>query len=159
MTLSERLQSIDRRVIYLILAAVIVGVLLHPIGMPIRVGKETQTVYAALDALKPGSLFVLSFDYSASNVPELHPSAIAMLKHAFSKNVRVVLTALSPEGGMWANDALGVALQKYPDKRYGVDYINIGYKPGGQVFLEKLATNVKDACANTDASGKPLDCQ
>jgi hypothetical protein len=58
---------------------------------------------------------------------------------------------------MWATDALNAALARFPGKVYGVDYINIGYKPGGQVFLEKLATNVRDACAGVDARGTSLD--
>ncbi len=157
MRFADRLQSIDRRIIYLLLAAVIVGVLLRPIGLPITMSEETQMVYQAIDSLKPGQVFVISFDYGASNVPELHPSAIAWLKHAFRKDVRVVCTALSLEGGMWAADALAIALEKFPTKKYGVDYINIGYKPGGQVFLEKFATNVHEACAGVDARGSSLD--
>jgi len=157
MTFAERLQAIDRRFIYVLLALVIAGVLLSPIGLPIRISEETQLVYDAVDSLKPGSVLIISFDYGASNAPELHPSATAMMKHAFRKNIRVVCTALNIEGGMWAADAIKNALSRFPDKKYGVDYVNLGYKPGGQVFLEKFAVNAWDACAGVDASGNKID--
>ncbi len=152
----SRLQSLDKSVVYLILAAGIVGVLLRPIGLPIRITSETKTVYDTLDSLQRGAVLVLSFDYGASNVPELHPAAIAMLKHAFSRDLRVVTVALSVEGANWAADALGQVLPQYPGKTYGVDYVNLGYKPGGQVFLEKLGSNVIEACAGVDSYGKSL---
>ncbi|HHW17823.1 MAG TPA: hypothetical protein GXX30_02845 [Firmicutes bacterium] len=152
----EKLQSIDRRVIYLILASGIISVLLNPIGLPIKITEETLMAYRAVDSLKPGSIVVLSFDYGASNVPELHPAAIAILKHAFKKDLNVVCVALNVEGGNWASSALNQVLKSYPEKRYGVDYVNLGYKPGGQVFLEKMALDVMDACAGVDASGTRL---
>jgi len=152
----EKLQSIDRRAIYLTLAFGIVLVLLNPIGFPIAITEETLMAYRAVDSLEPGSIVVLSFDYGASNVPELHPAAIAILKHAFKKDLKVVCVALSVEGGNWASSALDQVVKSYPEKRYGVDYVNLGYKPGGQVFLEKMALDVIDACAGVDVSGTRL---
>ena len=32
---------------------------------------------------------------------------------------------------------------RIPDKQYGVDWVNIGYKPGGEVFLQKMLSSIR----------------
>ena len=41
-------------------------------------------------------------------------------------------------------------------KKYGIDYINVGYKPGGPVMLLSLGRNVADV-VKADYAGMPID--
>jgi len=44
----------------------------------------------------------------------------------------------------------------FPDKTYGVDYVNIGYKPGNALFLERAVTDIIGASLDIDHRGQTL---
>lgn len=150
------LQRIDRRILYILMAAVVVYAIVNPIGLPIRVNPQTQQTYTFINNLPAGSTVILLLDYDASTIPELQTGALALGRHLFSRGIKVVGASMWPQGGnlltLWWNQ-----LQtEFPDKRYGVDFVNLGYKPGGQVWLESTTTSIAAAVAGIDVFGKPL---
>jgi hypothetical protein len=52
---------------------------------------------------------------------------------------------------------IAVVAPDFPDKQYGVDYLNLGYRPGGQVWLQQLTVNLPDAVGGVDYFGDPID--
>src|SRR5207244_6576170 len=82
--------SIDRRIIFLLIALATLLPLLHPFGLPIKVSPEVRGVYDYIEALPERSVFLLSLDFDPSSKPELEPQAVALLRHAFLKNLRVI---------------------------------------------------------------------
>src|SRR3989454_11099010 len=57
----------------------------------IRDYKVTGVQTCALPiSLPERSVFLLSFDFDPSSKPELEPQAVALLRHAFRKNLRVI---------------------------------------------------------------------
>ena len=82
--------SIDRRIIFLLIALATLLPLLHPFGLPIKVSPEVRGVYDYIESLPEGSVFLLSLDFDPSSKPELEPQAIALLRHAFRKQLRVI---------------------------------------------------------------------
>ncbi|PJA53339.1 MAG: hypothetical protein CO167_07550, partial [Candidatus Marinimicrobia bacterium CG_4_9_14_3_um_filter_48_9] len=58
-----KLGKVDRRVIFLLIAVVVLLPLLFPIGLPIRATDTTQRSFNAVDALGQGDKLLLSFEY------------------------------------------------------------------------------------------------
>src|SRR5438552_3039043 len=81
---------IDRRLIFLGIGLCTLLPLLYPVGLAIRVSPEVRAVYDHIDQLPEGSIFLLSMDFDPASKPELHPQAVALLRHAFMKNLRVI---------------------------------------------------------------------
>jgi hypothetical protein len=70
----------------------------------------------------------VSFDHEASSLPEIRPLALAVLRHAFSRDIKVIGTALLAEGTGVGYRLMQQVAKEY-DKKYGVDYVYLGFKP------------------------------
>ena len=90
MTFAERMLRIDRRIIFVVIGLCTLLPLLFPVGLPIRTSQEVRGVYDYIESLPEGSVFLLSLDFDPASKPELQPQAIAILRHAFRKNLRVI---------------------------------------------------------------------
>ncbi len=151
----ERLQSIDKRYIYLMIALGVLIPLIKPIGLPIRPSGPAKKLYSAIDSLKEGDVILMSFDYGASTKPELYPMSLALLKHFFRKNLKVVVVALWPEGAQMAVNALHTVATEM-GKKYGKDYVNLGFKTGGLILIRQIGSGIKEAFP-TDINNTPLE--
>lgn len=153
----SKIANIDRRVIYLLLIAVIALALLRPIGLAIVVSPETMKVYNAIDNIPSGSIIWMGFDFDAGAIPELMPAAKMVVRQAFQKDLRIVA------GGMWqmsgdvATQAFEAVAGDFPNKQYGVDWVNIGYRPGTAVWLDQMVQDVWRAAAGQDAYGRKFE--
>ncbi|MDH5194274.1 MAG: hypothetical protein OEW32_11355, partial [Nitrospira sp.] len=98
MTLSEKMLKIDRRIIFLMIGLCTLLPLLYPVGLPIKISAEVRGVYDHIESLPEGSVFFLSIDFDPASKPELYPQAIALLRHAFRKNLRVITLTLWVSG-------------------------------------------------------------
>ena len=154
--LLHRFLALDRRWIFLLVLLSVAGPIIFPVGLPVTVTESTQKSFDYIEALKPGDIVWLSFDYGPSSAPENDPMAEAFLRQCLLKKVRVVVTALYPLGGLGlANQCLARITAEYPDARYGVDYINLGYKDGATAVMRRLGDDIS-AAFPTDVSGRPL---
>src|SRR5215470_12867031 len=102
---AHRLLRLDRRIIFLLVGLATLLPLLYPLGLPIRVSPEVRKVYDHLEQLPEGSVFLLSLDFEPGGKPELYPMAIALLRHAFRKNIKVLGLTLWPAGAGLAEAA------------------------------------------------------
>jgi len=125
------LGSMDRRFIFLLVGFSVLLPKLYPdfFTLPIKASSHSERVFAEIDALENGAKVLVSFEYGPSTKPEIHPSAIALLNHLFSKDIKVYAVALWPDGNFMATEAFSAVAEKY-GKQYGKDYVNLGYKPG-----------------------------
>lgn len=151
----ERLQSIDRRVIYLCLVVVIIITLFNPIGLKVSVGANTRGIFKAIDALPAGSVLWLAMDFDASTNAEQYPMVSVLLDHAFKKNLKVVSFSMWTQGGQIFRQLVEPVAARYK-KVEGTDYLNIGYKPGLGVVLQAMVADISKAAAGTDQKGRPL---
>jgi hypothetical protein len=151
----QRIGEIDRRVIYsIILLAVIVPLVLK-ITMPIRVSDTVRNAYHSLDRLPPGSIVMISIDYDASSEPELQPMLIAVLRHCFKKDIKVMLMGHWALGLPLGEIALNKVVAEY-NKKYGEDYVNLGYRPGYSALMVGIGRQIRDFFS-TDYRGVPID--
>ncbi|HWG95952.1 MAG TPA: hypothetical protein VN647_02610 [Nitrospira sp.] len=153
MTLSERMLKIDRRIIFLVIGLCTLLPLLYPVGLPIKITSEVRGVYDYIESLPERSVFLLSIDFDPASKPELHPQAIALLRHAFRKNLRVIAMTLWVSGTGMA-DQLVTQVAKEMGKEYGKDYVFLGWSPGGQAVIINMGQNLYSAFPS-DYSGKP----
>jgi hypothetical protein len=126
--------------------------MIWPIGFELSPSENVQKLYSFIDKLPSGQRNLLSFDYDPASMPELHPAAIAMIAHMFEKGQRVICCANWPVGGDMADQALAEAEVYYKKKmadtkqqarelKKGVDYINLGFKPGVVIHIKRLIAN------------------
>lgn len=144
----ESFLKLDRRIIYIVVALGIIIPLLLPMGMPMRTSSEVQSVFDDIEALSPGSRVWLAMDYDPASQPELQPMSKALMRHCFQKDLRVIAMTLWPGGPNLIVDAFKDmeiefgALDK--ELKAGVDYVNLGYKPGGTAVILGSGQDLKE---------------
>ena len=153
MTFSERMLKIDRRIIFLVIGLCTLLPLLYPVGLPIKISSEVRGVYDHIEALPERSVFFMSFDFDPASKPELHPQAIALLRHAFRKNLRVVTMTLWVTGTGLA-DQIVTQVAKEMGKENGKDYVFLGWSPGNTAVIINLGQNLYNTFPS-DYGGKP----
>ncbi|HVP58143.1 MAG TPA: hypothetical protein VMU02_08590 [bacterium] len=150
----KKMLYIDRRIIYLLVAAGALVPIIRPIGLPVMPTKPVAALYDAVEKLGPENAVIVSFDYGPSSEPELNPMAEAIFRHLFARKIKVVVMAMFPLGGNEeAKSELNKVAAEY-DLQYGVDYVNLGYKEGGQAVMKRMAVSIPDLFP-ADTEGKP----
>ncbi|PKL45788.1 MAG: hypothetical protein CVV41_01950 [Candidatus Riflebacteria bacterium HGW-Riflebacteria-1] len=154
-----KLKNLDRRWVFLFVAASVVLPMLLKFDFPVFPGKSVTNLHNFVDALPEGTRCFLSFDYDPASEPELGPSAIAILTHMFRKGHRPLCGGNWPLGGEMAEGSLAKAVEIYtatydemkaagklaPGCKKtlvkGEDYVNLGYKPGAIIHVKALVTD------------------
>lgn len=137
----ERLQDIDRRIVFLFVAVCVILPFIFPLRLPVAVGPSTRGLYEAMEALPEGSIVMLAGDYSPDGMPELQPMTLALYRHCFGRNLRVISVCLWPEGPPLVEAAHQQVAQEY-GKEYGIDYVNLGYTTGGPNAMVEMGTSI-----------------
>lgn len=108
---------------------VLVGIaMISGIRLETRVSSETQRLFHYIDNLPKESVLLVSFDHEASSLPEIRPIALALLRHAFERDHKVIGMALLAEGTAIGYRLLEQVGREYGAK-YGDDYVYLGFKP------------------------------
>jgi hypothetical protein len=150
------LGRIDRRIIYLVLTAVVILPLIVPLHLMKTVSPRAREMFAAVDELKDtGKPLLISVDFDPASLPELYPMLISIIRHAFARNIKVLVTGLWVPGTGLAQQALNDAAQEF-NKQDGVDYVFLGYKVGVDAVILGMGENIR-AVFPTDANGRRLD--
>src|SRR5712692_8120080 len=136
--------GIDRRIIFLLIAAAVLLPLLRPFGLPIKVSPEVEAVYDYIEALPERSVFLLSFDFDPSSKPELEPQAVALLRHAFRKNLRVIGMTHWLTGTGLADDVFSRVAAEMGKER-GRDYVFLGWSPGAGALVIAMGQDLYKA--------------
>jgi hypothetical protein len=152
MTFAERMLKIDRRIIFGVIGLCTLLPLLFPVGLPIRTSQEVRGVYDYIEGLPEGSVFLLSLDFDPASKPELHPQAIAILRHAFRKNLRVIAMTLWVTGTGLADQIIS-QIATETGKQNGKDYVFLGWSPGGTAVIVNMGQDLYNAFP-ADYSGK-----
>jgi hypothetical protein len=153
----QKLLYVDRRVIYLLVAIGTLIPLIRPIGLPVVPTEPVRGLYDKLESLKPGDAVIISFDYGPSSEPELNPMAESILRHCFARDLKVMIMAIFPLGGVnMAIREVEKITAEFPDLEYAVDYVNLGYKDGAQAAMKAMAVSIEEVFP-ADVDGNPTD--
>jgi len=138
---ARRMLGIDRRIIFLLIALATLIPLLFPFGLPIRVSSEVKKIYDYMESLPEGSVFLLSMDFDPASKPELYPMAMALLRHAFKKNFKVIGMTLWVTGTGMAEKVFSDVAQEMGKKK-GIDYVFLGFAPGGSTVILNMGQDI-----------------
>jgi hypothetical protein len=148
------IRSIDRRILFALIFVAVVWPLIQPMRLPISVSPPVQTLYDAVEAIPPGSIVMLGADYSPDTMPELQPMVDTFLRHAFERDLRVVVACLWPASPPLVERAMTPLAEEF-GKEYGVDYVNLGYMAGGIVTLLGMGASIP-VTFPSDYGGTPV---
>ncbi|MBN2380925.1 hypothetical protein JXM67_14095 [candidate division WOR-3 bacterium] len=149
------LAKIDRRIIFLVLALVVLVPLLVKIPIPPKVSEPVENAYRAIDTLRPGSVVVLSVDYDATSAPECQPMMEAIAEHAFRRGLKIILLGHLVTGLPLGQIAIEEAAARH-GKTYGTDYVNLGYRPNPITVIVGIGREIRDFYG-ADYQGVPVD--
>jgi len=156
MSWAEKVLQIDRRWIFLAIGIAVTIPFFLPLGLPVVVTPPVQSLYDAVEGLEPGSSpLLLSIDYAPATLPELEPMSMAIMRHCFRNDVKVVVMTLHPAGYGLAERALLAAAEEF-DLTYGEDYAFLGFQPGVSAVILGMGINIRNVFPE-DAYGTPLD--
>jgi hypothetical protein len=152
----QKLLHIDRRIIYLVVAIGALIPIIRPIGLPVLPSAPVRGLFDRVEELQPGDAVMLSFDYGPSSEPELNPMAAAIMRHLFMRDVKVLVVAIFPLGGVSMAIREVERISNEFDLEYGVDYVNLGYKDGGQAPMKAMGVSIRDVFP-ADVEGTTTD--
>ncbi len=151
----EFLGRIDRRIIYLLIALGVMIPFLSKLRLPLKPMAEVVQAYKEVDKLPPGSAILISIDYDAASMPELQPMLHAILKHAFKKDLKIILMGHWPLGIPLGQIAIEDEAKRFK-KVYGRDYAFLGYRPGVAAVMINLGKEIRTVF-DVDYKGTPID--
>lgn len=138
-----KLGKIDRRYIFLLIAVAVILPFLMPLNFPTRATSHTQAVFDIIESIPPEHHPILmSFEYGPATMPECHPMAYAILRHAFARRVRVVGITIAADAAGLGEEAMQTIAREY-DREYGRDYVFLGYKPGVSAVMLSIGEDLK----------------
>jgi hypothetical protein len=155
-TFWQRLATIDRRILYLVMLLVVIIPLLARLRSPAEVTSPVRDVFNAVETLavhqKP---LLISVDFDPTSRAEMYPMLMAILRHAFARKVKVVELGIWQTGFGLAQRALNEVATEYGMK-YGEDYVFLGFKAGVDAVILGLGEDVRRTFP-VDARRIPLD--
>ncbi len=155
MDIWEKLNTIDRRWIYLLMFLSILFPTIFVMKFPIELTPEAEQLYNAVEELPDSSVVMLTFDYYASALAETEPMSIAALRHMWRKDMKIITLSNIPLGGPTIAERVTREIAKEFDKVYGVDFVNLGYKANYVAVMHGLASSI-ESIFPTDYTGTPL---
>ncbi len=156
MSIFKKLDNLDRRWIFAFQMLVFCVAIMKPVGLALDLSSETIKAFETIDGLPAGSVVWFAMDYQAANASEIEPTGLAVFRHCLKNDLRIVAGAMWPEGGAQMERLISIVGPEFPDKEYGVDYINLGYRPGGQVWLQQLTNDLPAAVGRVDHFGDSI---
>ncbi len=142
MSFYEKLMALDRRWVYLAVAIAVTIPVLTPFKVPVYVTPEAKAVYDFVENTQPGEIIFLAIDYDPNAMAELHPMARVIMRQAFARNVRLIISALSQNGPGMAEQLIAEISKEY-NKKNGVDYVYLGYKPYPGITILAMGQNFR----------------
>jgi hypothetical protein len=150
MKLWEIMTTIDRRIIYLVLAAVVILPMLFPSAMHVRVMPPVEKLFNAVDTIDAGKALIIDFDYDPQTLPEQEPMGLAILRHAFKRRIKVLALSLYVQPLGLAQSALDQVVgevnaeaQTIADSIiYGRDYVFLGWQPPALVPILGMGESI-----------------
>lgn len=141
----ERLARLDRRWLFLGMGILVLVPLLFPLRMPIKPTAGSIAFHRVIASIPDGSTVLMSCDYDPGTIPEMVPMTRTALRQLWDKHCKVVVTVLWTGGPGLVDRVIAEVAAEYPDKKYGVDWVNLGYKPGNEAVMVLMGQGIMTA--------------
>jgi hypothetical protein len=157
MTFFEKLQNLDRRYIYIMVALAIIIPFMVPFNSKTYTTDTTENIYQLVDSYagRPDRAILMTFQHDASTMPELYPMEVAMLRQCFLRHVKVFMLCFDPSIAPLIDYVINTVKEEFPDVKSGTDYCNFGFKA---IYLPLVLGMGDDiaAAVETDAEGRNI---
>jgi hypothetical protein len=160
----EKLLKIDRRIVFIFIFVAVLVPFFFKFGIPVGNSPETDALYRYIDELPKGSIILISTDYDMASRPELYPMSKAIVKHAFTKGLRIVSMCLWPNGvGLAESCVTEVANELNKDRlkdqkiRHGKDYLITGYRAGGGIVIMSMGDSFSKTFGSSSKVTEMID--
>jgi hypothetical protein len=152
----KKLLAIDSRIIYLLVGLALLIPLIKPLGLPIEISSNSLDFYNYLKGIPEDSIVFFDLAFRETGQAEFGPSVLASFEMLIKQGVKIVV------GGQW--EQAPFFMQKELEKRgesfgaqYGVDWVNIGYKPGGTATWRVIIEDFWKGAAGVDCKGTKFE--
>jgi len=137
-----KLQRIDRRILYVLIAVVIsVPLLMRPARHPHIVFDEVRRAYSTIDSVPPGKLVIVSTVWGPGTIAENGPQTEALVRHMFKRGVKFAIVSWD-QAGNEITYQIAKKVESELGKKYGVDWVHLGYRVlYPQVVIRGMAEN------------------
>ncbi len=151
---------VERRIVFLFIGIALTLPFFMQFNLPVPISPEVQAAFDELEKLPEGSKVLAAFDYDPPSAPELQPMAVAFMKYAFQRGLKVIIMGLWPQGPQQADQAIQKAFDDIPGLKdkvtYGKDYVNLGFQSGNEFVILRMGESFK-AMFLTDLYNTPYD--
>ena len=142
MTFWAKVGKLDRRWIFLFVGFSVLLPMLFNLECRQLTSPIVMGIFDKIEEIPPGSRVLLSFDYGPSTVPEIQPMVDAVVRHCLERDLKIVFIALWATGqNILSSTIVNLVQGEYPEKQYGVDYVNFGYKAGNQGVINVVVSD------------------
>ncbi len=145
----------DIRLIWFLILIVVGYFLVYPIPLPLTVSKETLAVYETIRDLPSNSVILLSGSVVATD-PDTYYGMLAILNYIPTLDHKLILFSLIDKSPIVFEAAID-ATNLFDKMEYGVEVVNLGFVPGGEVAIRELCTDVWGSVGDLDWYGAPLE--
>jgi len=142
----------NRQILYLLLLAVVLGIMLHPLGIPIGIAGQTRDVYNYVDKLPQNPKILMDVHYDPAGATELQPMAGAFLRQVIVKNPKIVFFTTHNIGPIMFERLRSYFPDVFSQLKYGDDYVNLGFLPLVEATFASMAKGCQEFVAR-DAYG------
>lgn len=153
-TIWQKMLGVDRRIIYIIVALVMIIPIIFPFDLPILITKRTtQALFDAIEKFpNEHNAILISADLSPQDQPELYPMLVSLLRHSFHRRIKVLTMCLYANSLGLAEQAFNQVVSEFNNRAksdddriiYGRDYVFLGWKPPPIVPILGLGENIFD---------------
>ncbi len=148
----DALLRIDRRIIFILMAIVIIVPLIVPMNLPVGMQRTTEGVFNTIENMDPQrQALLISTDYTPQTEAENQPMTITLMRHAFARRVPVLLLSLYVEATGQVAQAVDEVVAEFNARAtshadsiiYGRDVIFLGWVPPPIVPILAMGESIK----------------
>lgn len=157
----DRLNSLDRRWIFLAMALAVAAPILLGIGSDETASPPTKRLFDYLEDLPEGSRVLIAIDFDPNSAAELSPITLAMTRHCCLRHHQIYFLTTWGLGLPMIDMIVKAVVQaEFGDGdrpyREGEDYVNLGFFAGEAVAINQLTSDIRKA-RSMDVRGASLD--
>lgn len=141
-----RLQNLDRRWLYLAVWGACAIPFFVSIRLPVYVSRETRLLYEAIEKCPPDKIVLVDSSWDSGSQGENQGQLEVVIEHLFRKRIQFVVVSveITQLGPQFADQVIEKLVKtKFPDRQYGVDWVNLGYTKGGWQALQQIAKDIR----------------
>lgn len=154
---SLRGRDVDRRVVFAFVGITVALAVLFQLKFGEVATPIVKSLFEKIETLPAGSKIVISYDFDPAMAPEVLPMANSFTRHALAKGHRIYFFSIWATGQSLLQVTLNeIVMKEFPDKVYGLDYCNMGYKAGNEGVLNVIITDIRKMYPG-DVNGTSLD--